>query len=258
MTDDNNVAKFAQRIKALAPKLPLSESELGVTYWQAHPRVRFVKTLGFGNKILDIGAGPGMLAVFKTWLHPARTDLEFYGVDLQIGARSGDYKDWEIVNLDQANPNFLGLMFDAFFLCHLIEHVMYPERILAWCGERASPGARIYVEWPSVNSARIPTSSELEPHGIRIKPSNFFDDLTHKRIIRPQEMDGWLKASGFTIIESGFIDCGSIGEEILARSLLKDEENMDLNGYWSVTRWVYRITAQKIDLERDPLSAFIS
>ncbi len=120
---DSRLTTMVRRIRALRPRLAMSEDDLLETYWRFHPRFRFVKTAPANAALLDIGAGSGGLARWKTWLPPIRDDIVCYGADRQRGADAALYRDWEAVDLDDVLPRFAGVTFDAAVLSHVIEHV---------------------------------------------------------------------------------------------------------------------------------------
>jgi len=80
-------------------------------------------------------------------------------------------------------------------------------------------------------------------HGIDIVITNFFDDATHLRVIPAAELTTALIAAGFHIAGSGTIDAGLIGEELLARGLLRHDPFARLSGYWSISGWSSWIVA---------------
>jgi len=93
-----------------------------------------------------------------------------------------------------------------------------PERLVAWIGTRAEPGARVYLEWPSPTSNALPTRDELRQHDIEILVSNFRDDPANRTCPDVTTVCGWVREAGFTIVASGAIDLGRFGEELFARA----------------------------------------
>jgi 2-polyprenyl-3-methyl-5-hydroxy-6-metoxy-1,4-benzoquinol methylase len=226
-----------QRLNALRPRLDWSDDALMERYWRLHPRFRFVKTAPRRAALLDIGAGSGGMAHWKLWGEPKRRDIRFYGVDTARGEHAGLYRGWESLDLDQAMPGFHGITFDACVMSHVIEHVRDPSALLAWIAGHLHPGGLIYVEWPGAASLAQPPREALLPHGIDIMITNFFDDATHIRPITRADLVGWLPAAGLAVQETGTIDLGDIGAEMLARGLRDGDGFKKLCGYWSTTRW---------------------
>lgn len=232
-----------RRMQGLHRRLSCSDAELLEMYWRFHPRFRFVKTLPAHARLLDVGAGSGGLAYWKGWLEPKRDDIVFHGIDQYRGTEAHLYRAWESLDLDHAAPSFPGVSFDAFVLSHVIEHLRDPARMLQWITSRAAPGGRVYLEWPGENAARQPGREAFLKHGIDIVITNFFDDSTHLRVISPAELLMLLTGSGFTINESGTIDHGVVGEELLARGLANGDGFAKMAGYWSLSGWSHWIVA---------------
>lgn len=245
MTDGSStdVEATLRSMRALRPRLLCGEETLVELYWRFHPRYRFVKTATARASLLDIGAGTGGLAQWRHWGEPLRDDLTFYGVDTQPGEHVGTYRAWECLDLDGALPVFPGVVFDAGVLSHLIEHVREPVRLLHWIAGRMRPGGRLYIEWPGAASLLQPRREALLSHGVDIMITNFYDDASHVRPITMPELTGWLTDTGFTVQESGRIDLGLIGEEMLARGLLDGDGFKKLCGFWSVTQWAEYVVA---------------
>jgi 2-polyprenyl-3-methyl-5-hydroxy-6-metoxy-1,4-benzoquinol methylase len=227
-------SKLIAQLKSTERRLALSDSELLEAFWQAHPRFQFFKTLPWGAKLLDIGAGNGGLAHWKNWGQPARPDIDLYGVDLEMGEHRSLYADWETIDLDAQLPTFSGVPLNAFYTTHLIEHLAQPQRLIQWLGERAQPHARLFVEWPDPSTVELPTREDLRKSGIEVAMSNFADDLTHKKSPDSTTLIAWLAEAGFAVISSGTIDAGVFGEELFARGTDPDTRTM---GYWSIVKF---------------------
>lgn len=230
-------------MRALRRCLTCSDDELLTAYWSFHPRFRFLKTVPANAAMLDVGAGTGGLAHWKSWGEPKRVDINLHGVDLRPGPEAHLYRAWESVNLDETLPSFADTVFDAFLLSHVIEHLRDPATLLRWIASRIQPGGRAYIEWPGANAARQPGREAFLRHGIDIVITNFFDDSTHLRMLPREEVIAHLTAAGFTIVESGTIDHGLVGEELLACGLAGGDSFARLAGYWSLSLWADWIVA---------------
>ena len=241
--------KLIAQLKATERRLALSDSELLEAFWQAHPRFQFFKTLPWGSKLLDIGAGNGGLAHWKTWGRPARPDIDLYGVDLEMGEHRSLYAGWEVTDLDARLPRFPGIKLNAFCTTHLIEHLAEPQRLIRWLGDRAEPNTRLYIEWPDPSSVELPTCGDLRKSGIEVVMSNFADDLTHKESPDPAALIAWLAEAGFALISSGTIDAGIFGEELFARGTDADTRTM---GYWSIVKFSHYAVAIKPGMPTAP------
>jgi hypothetical protein len=229
-------------LKSVKRRLSVTDDDLLELFWQAHPRLQFFSSLSWGTNLLDLGAGSGGLAHWKDWVTPARPDLNLYGVDRTIGEHRGLYADWEAIDLDGAMPKFAGKALTGFFASHLIEQLAAPERLVAWIGTRAEPGARVYLEWPSPTSIALPTRDELRRHDIELLVSNFHDDPANRTCPDVATVCGWLHEAGFTIVASGAIDLGILGEELFVRATDPDARSM---GYWSMMQSAVHVVAVK-------------
>jgi hypothetical protein len=233
---------FISWLKSIERRLDISDDDLIELFWQAHPRFQFFKTLAWDANMVDIGAAEGGLAHWKSWGRPLRPDLHLYGVDLDIGQFSDLYAAWEAINLEEALPEFAGVKLNGFLTTHLIEHLSAPDRLIKWIAGRAEPGAGLYIEWPNPTSVDLPKREELLEHGIEVTTSNFWDDDTHRKAPELATVCGWLAEYGLTVISSGIIDLGMIGEELFARATDPGSRTM---GYWSMTQFsLYAVAAK--------------
>jgi hypothetical protein len=238
-------AAFVSSLKAIERRLDISDNDLLELFWQAHPRFQFFKTLPWDANMVDIGAAEGGLAQWKSWGKPLRPDLKLYGVDLNIGQYSDLYAAWEAINLDERLPKFPGIKLNGFYTTHLIEYLARPDRLIKWIAGRAEPGAGVYIEWPNPTSADLPKREELLEQGIEVITSNFWDDATHKNAPDLTTVSGWLAECGLTVISSGIIDLGMIGEELFVRAIDPGTRSM---GYWSMTNFsLYAVAAKSED-----------
>src|SRR5205814_3270664 len=73
---------------------------------------------------------------------------------------------------------------------------------------------------------------QLGRHGIEVLTSNFSDDREHEQAPDLAQVEQWLADAGFSVIASGAIDLGILGEELFARGADRDLRSM---GYWSLT-----------------------
>ena len=241
-----DLASFVDWLRSRERRLALSDDDLLEVFWQAHPRLRFFKSLPWGANVLDIGAGNGGLAHWKGWLKPDRADLNLYGADRNPGEFGELYLGWETVDLDREVPKFHEVIFNGVFASHLIEYLAAPERLIEWLGERVKTGARVYLEWTSPSTLDLPNRDQLGQHGIEVLTSNFSDDREHEQAPDLAQMEQWLADAGFSVIASGGIDLGILGEELFARGADHDLRSM---GYWSLTgSSLYMVAIKSADI----------
>jgi len=157
----------------------LTVPEIDDYYATITPRSVFFKNIVPGGKLLDLGAGDGMMSVFRDWPAFKRTDIGMYAVSLAKGERFDQYDGYELGNFDDAFPDFGGRPFDAVLCAHFIEHIKDPERCIRWIAERLKPDGRLYLEWPHSVSKRMPSSSVFKALGLDVSTTRFSDDATH-------------------------------------------------------------------------------
>jgi SAM-dependent methyltransferase len=233
---------FVSRLKSIEARLEVSDDDLVPLFWQAHPRFQFFKSLPWGSNLLDVGAENGGLAHWKEWGQPSRGDLTLYGVDLTVGEYRDLYAGWEAIDLDEQLPNFSGVKLDSFLVSHLIEHLAVPDQLVQWLAARAEPGAKLYIEWQNPTSINLPTREDLGKFGIELTSSNFRDDGTRQNSPDSATVCRWLTEAGFTLISSGTIDLGGLGEELFARA---SDPGIRTMGYQSITRSLLYVAAVK-------------
>lgn len=217
-------------------------------FYLSHPRVVFLKTLKADANVLDVGAGDGSLEVFRNWLEPPRPDLKMYAYSLEKGNRFDAYAGYELGNWEDGPPVFAGVTLDAIIACHFIEHVSNPLTFLDWAAGRLTPGGRIYVEWPSPDSLRLPSRKELLARGVDVIISNFHDDCTHRQLPDLTELLSSLKSTGWLIDQQGVVKSPYYEEELLAScDVPPADASAKLSAFWSKTRWAQFFIATKED-----------
>jgi len=213
----------------------------------AHPRTVFLKTLRRHASVLDVGAGDGVLHVFKKWIHPPREDLRLYAYSMKEEPGFNSYDGFEIGVWPQGKPIFNDLKFDAIFSSHFIEHIDDPLGFIVWQVSRLAQGGRIYCEWPSSHTSELPTVKEFQKRDIPLVISNFKDDHTHnKEIPNRNAIVSKLEESGLVIDQSGFITNPFIEAEGLAHFRANRIDPFLLQSiFWSHTRWAQYVIATK-------------
>ena len=237
------VAWFGQDRSARLPRQKAIED-----FYRYLPRTAFLKTLKANARVLDVGAGDGSLELFRNWLEPSRPDLAMYAYSLERGNRFDAYAGYELGNWENGPPEFGGMAFDAIIACHFIEHVSDPHAFLDWAGGRLASGGRVYVEWPSPQSLRLPPRTALEARGVNVIISNFHDDSTHRQLPDRAELLSTLEQSGWLIDQQGVVKLPFFEEELLARCDAPPADPVaKLSAFWSKTRWAQYFIASKPD-----------
>jgi len=169
------------------------------------PRVRFIKSLPLGSKVLDLGAGEGSMAIFKQWLEPKRPDLSMYALGLVKGSHFEMYDGYELKDFDTSESLFPGIQFDAVYTSNFVEHIEGGiDRLAPWAASQLKSGGLLYVEGPSVGMEMLPHTADMIAAGLQVSTMNFFDDLTHRRTETLERTREAIESAGFFIEQSGY------------------------------------------------------
>ena len=219
---------------------PYSRDELIRMYWSGHPRFRFVKSSPppphKHSNLLDIGAGDGGLAFWKTWETPDRSDLKFYGVDLSIGEHAGLYERFDQLNLDHAALPYEDNFFDAVYSAHVLEHLRQPHAVVADICRVLKPGGVCYIEVPNHNTLTVPTMEEFKAQGFVTTTMNFYDDATHLTPYSCDELEA-LFAPVIKVLEKGTIQNPYLSELLTAYGYQHQDQEITTYGLWLKALW---------------------
>ena len=232
------------RLITVPERLPGDDNSVHDAFWHSYPRFRFFKTLPFGARLLDIGAGSGGLTFWRDWLHPLRTDIRLFGIDFARGEHAARYEGWWAGDLDTSVPDFGEQRFDGFLASHLIEHLASLPALVRYLASVAAPGARLYFEWPAPHTQDLPTASALAEQGFAIQTFNFMDDGSHRQTYALDEAAAHLAAEGFTVSERGETRLGILAEELMARGRRLDDLTWRQMGLWAAVGWSNYLVAE--------------
>jgi len=228
-------------------KRVLSDSEAVSAFHSIGARCRFLKTLPLNATVLDVGAGDGSLHLFRDWPPILRSDVRVYAYAGERGKNFDRYDGSEVGWWPRQPPSFDGMPFDAIMACHFIEHIDSPLEFVSWACDRLAPWGRIFLEWPSPQSVRLPTTAVLRARGMNIMVGNYFDDSTHRTEAPDmQRVVGKLQAVNMQITEYGIARVPFIDGEMLSAARAKNDIVDSTLAYWSFTGWCQYVTAQAI------------
>jgi len=213
-----------------------------------HPRTHFLKTLPRAASILDMGAGDGSMAILRDWPAPARSDLKLYAVSLDKGAHFDKYDGYYLGNWEQGRPQFgHEVEFDCVMSSHFIEHISQPIAFLDWACSMLPRGGRIYLEWPTEMSRRLPSLQDFLNERIPLTISNFADDHTHLAIPAMADVCQAFRHNGYTVAATGLVRLPFLEEELLAHFLGGEEDKYAIQlAYWSKTGWAQYLVAERL------------
>jgi SAM-dependent methyltransferase len=214
-------------------------------YHGVHPRSTFIRMLPKAATVLDFGAGGGTLINYLTWPGPARGDIGLYAYSLDYARGFDAYRGYEVGRFETTPPRFDGVRFDALFASHVIEHLPSADDFLDWVPGRLEARARVYLEWPTPQTTRLPNARAFREHGYDIMISNFFEDGTHVRVPDRGDIRDRLGRHGFGVESEGVIRLPWLEEELLAHVTAAihagepppSDPTILLNAYWSKTGW---------------------
>lgn len=146
-------------------------------------------------KILDVGCGQVSPVLFRRQFRNADyTGLDFVDFPASSPASLAANRLLK-VDLEAATEDQLPRgPFDLVMLAHVLEHLRDPLKILRWSVQVVRPRGIVYVAYPAEDSSQFPS---------RRGTLNFYDDPTHRTVVRTSEVCGALVGSGCTIVETG-------------------------------------------------------
>jgi SAM-dependent methyltransferase len=158
-------------------------------------RARFVAATPDRGALLDLGTSNG-----ETLSHMAelRPDIRFFAVDL-AGAPEKCPAGCEFrqVDLEKEKLPWTDGSMDAITCMHLVEHLKDLSFLLSEVARVLKPGGRIYFETPHPKSLVLPSSLNTQV------PLNFFDDLTHVRVVTAGGLAHHARAAGLEPVACG-------------------------------------------------------
>ena len=223
-----------------------SRPELVSLYWNYHPRYRFLKTLPRGSRLLDAGAGPGGLVLWKEWLPPRRDDIRMCAVDMVPGELFERYDDFQICDLDSEQLKYGPGSFNAVLLSHVLEHIKDEKKFFLELGRVLTAGGRLYVEVPTPASRHFPGRQLFLDRGVDVSTVNFFDDSTHLRTFSLGELSALAEGSGFTPLESGLIGNRYMEDELLSFGIRNGDQELATYGLWSKLGFAHYLVAERV------------
>lgn len=161
-------------------------------------RAHFLSSVPPKGRLLDVGSSDGETL---RHFHEMRPDLEYFATDI-----AGDPKNYPPgCQYHQGNLNkdpfpWESNSLDAVSCMHLIEHLEDLSLFLAELARVLKPGGRAYFETPHPKTLSLPSASGPAAGTFTL---NFYDDLTHTKIVSMGALAKQLRSHGLHIQNSG-------------------------------------------------------
>ena len=146
--------------------------------------------------ILDVGAGSHSPSITKKWFQ----NCIYHGIDITNNYRNSD-EDLNLMDsffiLDLTLLNFDSIQnehYDVIIMSHIIEHLHNGDLVISNLLKKLKKNGIIYIEYPSEKSTRLPSMRDT---------LNFYDDPTHCRIYKLEELNNILENHNIKVLESG-------------------------------------------------------
>ncbi len=206
----------------------------------------FFKSLPKNAALLDIGSGSGGIALWREWGNPYRRDLRLFGFDLPPDANNHEWKSthfdlyekWQYGDLETTPLEFEDDFFDGAMASNVLEHLKRPLDALRALFGKLKPGARVYIEIPTIASKALPTARDLAARGMPVMVANFYDDSTHVDTYSLTTLADMARSIGLVVEGGGVVRHPFLEEAMWRYGLDHDDSELLLYGYWSITSWV--------------------
>ncbi len=149
-----------------------------------------------GNKVLDLGAGTGVLGAYLSENKQCTVD-GVEGFEAQAEIASPGYRRLEVANLENCHLSTLfPETYNVIVCADVLEHLKNPEYILKQLAERLTAEGRILLSIPNI--AYAGAIAGLMAGEFRYRPEGILDQ-THLRFFTRQSLIDFIHQHGFTI-----------------------------------------------------------
>lgn len=161
-------------------------------------RARFLASVPKGGHLLDVGSSDGETL---RHFHEMRPDLEYYATDIAGAPESYP----ENCRFHRGDLNTEPLPWpdhslDAISCMHLIEHLDTLAPLLSEVARLLKPGGRVYFETPHPKTLTLPSATGSAAGTFTL---NFYDDLTHTKIVSMGALAQWVRRESLEVQASG-------------------------------------------------------
>lgn len=161
-------------------------------------RARFVSGTPHEGALLDIGSSDGQTLSHFRELRP---DIQLFSTDIEgIPEKYPKGTIFHRCDIQKATLPWEKNLMDRITCMHVVEHLADSSNLYRECFRLLRPGGLLYVETPHPKSL-IMSSPSLRQVGLFTM--NFYDDITHLRVIPPGETAVRARRFGFEVIKTG-------------------------------------------------------
>ena len=161
-------------------------------------RSRFLASTPQKGRVLDIGSSDGETL---RHFHELRPDLQFYAVD--IAGQSNRYPprcQYRQANLNTETLPWQNQSMDAVTCMHLVEHLDNLTILISEIARLLKPSGKVYFETPHPKTLTLPSLAGLSAGAFTL---NFFDDLTHTKLVSTGALAQHARKNRLKILRSG-------------------------------------------------------
>jgi len=175
-----------------------------------------------GSRVLDLGAGPGILGRYLAEQRACAVDGVEYNPAAVAEAAPG-YRRLECADLEQIAlaERFAGCQYDYILCADILEHLRRPEALLAQWPALLAPGGQVLLSAP--NAAYAGLIAELLAGDFRYRPEGLLD-ATHLRF--------FTRLSLLRLLE----ECGL--QSVALDATLMPLEHSEFTSAWASGAWV--------------------
>jgi 2-polyprenyl-3-methyl-5-hydroxy-6-metoxy-1,4-benzoquinol methylase len=141
--------------------------------------------------------------------------------------------------------------FDTVIMAHILEHIKDPVKLLARAEDWLRDDGRIIVIVPNGNSLHRIVGSEMGVIRLPNEIDEHDEELGHRRVYLPEEIDADVRDAGLEIVASG-----GIGLKPLTNEQIDDYLNKDIqDAYLTLGQKFPRIAAERFVVARSPATS---